>query len=447
MIAYFFPPTNESGSARPFYFAKHLSEYGWRVTVLAPDERVRPETDHSLLDELVGRCKTIRVPVAGKGASGAASRASWLSEAPKGLSPRVWRGLCRACGVVPGGKWGLPALLGGYWHYLTAGYDVIWVTGPPFRGTLDVGYHLSRLTGRPLVADLRDPWTYGVLWRPANPRAAEHERRREARLLHRAARVTFTSPLTTRVMRSRVPAELAARMLTLPNGFREDGVPVGRKERGEKCVFRYIGRLSRKVRQPDSLLTALATVCADPELRRRLELQFVGQMDGYEQRVKDLGLEDCVRCLGQVSLQQSLELMRTADVLVLLQTIQGEGDDCISGKAFEYLAAGRPVLAVVPATGGDAWLIRHTNVGQVADFEDPAGIATVLREYWERWRDGTLEAQHQPRNCEEFGRRNLTCRLAAILDDVVTGRAATPEDTAWDAAEPPPRPLRKSLCL
>ena len=47
--------------------------------------------------------------------------------------------------------------------------------------------------------------------------------------------------------------------------------------------------------------------------------------------------------------------MRGADVNVLLQTI-ASGTDVIAGKAFDYLAARRPILGVVDPNGGDAWL-------------------------------------------------------------------------------------------
>jgi hypothetical protein len=42
------------------------------------------------------------------------------------------------------------------------------------------------------------------------------------------------------------------------------------------------------------------------------------------------------------------------DVNVLLQTVTA-GTDVIAGKAFDYLASDKPLLAVVDPCGGDAW--------------------------------------------------------------------------------------------
>ena len=60
----------------------------------------------------------------------------------------------------------------------------------------------------------------------------------------------------------------------------------------------------------------------------------------------------------------------------------------LSGKVFEYIAVGRPILAVVPPDGAAAELIRETGAGVVAPPDDPAAIRAALDELHARWRDG-----------------------------------------------------------
>ena len=55
-----------------------------------------------------------------------------------------------------------------------------------------------------------------------------------------------------------------------------------------------------------------------------------------------------------------------------------EGKGVLSGKVFEYLAAGRPILAVVPPDGAAAELIRETRAGTVVAPNDVDGIRTAL---------------------------------------------------------------------
>ena len=63
-----------------------------------------------------------------------------------------------------------------------------------------IGHRLARWLRLPFIIDMRDPWTYGSLWRPKTPQIAAAERALAGRTLGAADRVIFTSPLTQRAM-------------------------------------------------------------------------------------------------------------------------------------------------------------------------------------------------------------------------------------------------------
>ena len=85
-------------------------------------------------------------------------------------------------------------------------------------------------------------------------------------------------------------------------------------------------------------------------------------------------------------------MQRASDVLLLLiPEAGGRGRGVLSGKVFEYLAAERPVLAVVPTDGAAAELVLDTGAGIVAGPDDVAGIRDALRELHARWREGRLD--------------------------------------------------------
>jgi len=52
MICEKFPPFNVSGSARPFYFAKYLRDFGYEPTVLTATLSRADERDDALLAQL-----------------------------------------------------------------------------------------------------------------------------------------------------------------------------------------------------------------------------------------------------------------------------------------------------------------------------------------------------------------------------------------------------------
>ena len=62
----------------------------------------------------------------------------------------------------------------------------------------------------------------------------------------------------------------------------------------------------------------------------------------------------------------------------------------LSGKVFEYIAARRPILAVVPPDGAAADLIRRADAGVVVAPDDVDGIRGALLELEHRFRASGL---------------------------------------------------------
>jgi glycosyltransferase involved in cell wall biosynthesis len=84
---------------------------------------------------------------------------------------------------------------------------------------------------------------------------------------------------------------------------------------------------------------------------------------------------------------------------------------------FEYLAAERPILAVVPPEGAAAALIREAGAGVVVAPDDVDGMIAALRDLHERWRAGKLDA---PPLSEEWrtrvSRRSRVEEFARVLE-------------------------------
>jgi glycosyltransferase involved in cell wall biosynthesis len=455
MISEMFPPYNVSASHRAFQFAKHLPEFGYLPSVVSLEPGPDDQVDASLLAQLDDRIRLERihhlgpkilplllalrallrpfvrllrrlrgVPVtAAESAPATPVEAPPLDEndpkypgAAASLGKRCWHTLAWAFNFHV--DLAAPMLLRAAKIHREDPVDLVWVTGPSSRSLL-VGYWASRMLRRPLFLDIRDPWTYGSLWRPFSRFTADFEKWWARRILTAASRSVFTSPLTTAAMQARYPGAPAAKMSTLTNGhIGESGVVPRRSVAGERFLMSYVGSLNPR-RRPDVLLDALQRACqAEPAAAHDLRLQFVGGMAGHEAKIEKFGVQEQVVDLGPVSHFESVAYMRGADVNVLLQTI-AVGQDVIAGKTFEYLAARRPILGVVAPDGGDAWLMREARAGAVVSFEDPAAVAAEMLRLWRLWRDGALADSVAAVDIEKYSRRHLTGELAGYFDEVL----------------------------
>jgi glycosyltransferase involved in cell wall biosynthesis len=432
MISEKFPPFNLSGSARPFYFAKYLPEFGYAPQVLASSLVARDERDESLLAELPAAVQVRRTP---RLLSPGVTRVRELLARPKPpanppgpAEPRAAGGQRTRWALDALGwlgwwshwelDWAALAVLVGLWEARRMRPALIWASGPHFRNFV-VAARLTEWLRVPLVLDLRDPWTYGSLWRPRTQSSARSERAWALRALQLATRIVFTSPLTLEAMSQRFPELPRERLVTITNGFEDTTVEPLRDVGAERCLFRYIGVLNDR-RQPDVLIRAFALAAQDAAFRATARLEFIGSAGGHESKVS-LAPGCDVRFRGHVPRADSLRIMAGSDVNLLLQTIS-EGQDVISGKAFDYLHVRKPILGVVDPSGGDAWLLRTTGAGRVAPWQDTDAIARELSAAFQRWQTNELPALHQ--DVSRYSRRGLAAQLAGLFDEILTSPAA-----------------------
>jgi glycosyltransferase involved in cell wall biosynthesis len=121
--------------------------------------------------------------------------------------------------------------------------------------------------------------------------------------------------------------------------------------------------------------------------------------------------------LGHLPHQEALAHQLAADLLLLVVG-SGPGSSAVAtGKIYEYLAAGKPILALTPASAA-ADLLEEAQVGMIAPPDDPKAIASALTRLYRDWREGRLQAAPDPSFLARYDRRNQTARLAQIFDEL-----------------------------
>jgi hypothetical protein len=119
--------------------------------------------------------------------------------------------------------------------------------------------------------------------------------------------------------------------------------------------------------------------------------------------------------------------MQSASALLFYQPA---GELGTSGKLYEYLATGRPVLAVADPDNAGYRLVQSLNAGRCADVRDPAAVTRMLHTSLTELRAGTLTVDEGvPADVRRrFSRRLLAARLADVLtaaiEECAAGRGA-----------------------
>jgi glycosyltransferase involved in cell wall biosynthesis len=384
LVTRHFPPGGGGGVQRPLKFATHLPALGIETHVLAPDvPGSLPDGDEL---ELPTQAWIHRVRYVGPRAGRPAERLL----AKQGLArvgtqaALLGRRLLVPDENVPWSTFALPIAIR---LVRREKIDVVLTTSPPPSLHL-LGAAVKRTTGAAWVADLRDPLT-------SHPHRRGYEsqlaRLKEAsvggvgRLVaSQADAIVAASEAIAEEARALEPK---GKVVTIANGCDFDDFAGLEHRTSNRLRITHTGHFHGK-RDPKPFLQALAeSGLADVVVR------FAGDFRAADREyAESLGLGERVELLGDVSRRRSLELQRDSEALLLLiPESGGRGRGVLTGKIYEYLAAERPILAVVPPDGAAARLVGDTGSGTVVPPDDVEAMREALLDLRRRWREGSLD--------------------------------------------------------
>jgi glycosyltransferase involved in cell wall biosynthesis len=430
VVSHFFPPMGGGGVQRITKFVKYLERCGWRSTVLAG----RPEDywmhDATLLADLPPSTRVVRT-VAASGL-GLLRRLRPGGVGSERRSTRLFGGLRRAAAwlLVPDSYvgWRPFALRAARAVLAEDPPDAILSTSPPETNHV-VALQLAREAGIPWLADFRDPW-FALHLHPAPTswHRARHARL-EAAVLREAGAVLATTLWLRELLRERAPTG-RERLVVVRNGFDTDDFPDATEipiDTQGPLRLVHTGMLTL-TRSAAGLLRALHLLAARrPELRDAFLVDLVGARESRNDAlVAELGLADRVRLRGYVPHADAVAAQRQADVLVLIKHEEERFRGLVPGKMYEYMGAGRPILALAPDCE-TADLVRDLGWGEVAPPDDPPAIAAALERLLQHKRAGTLAGAYPRRGREQFERRAQAETVAALLGQIAPVRRPPPE--------------------
>ncbi len=394
VITYHFPPSAASGAFRLLGFAQHLPAHGVPVAVVYPPTLPWEPSDPRLAARIP--LGTTLYPV------------EYPTQAPKALR---W--------LTPYGIW--------LWYARAAVIraverfrpDAVLTSGPPHCVHLLGRY--AQAQGVPWIADFRDPWVTACDVHPPAGLKAMYERFWEQRVFRQADALVVNAPHALSALAALCP-HVAHKMHVIANGYDPETFPDVKPARKPGDVVRILhaGELYAG-RDPRPILDAVSGIGAGTAPPFRFE--FLGRIN-YEKdadlpaEARKRGVENAILCRGQVPYGEVLREMCEADALLLMDS-PGRRIG-VPAKLYEYLGAGRPVLATGETDGDLGAVLRASGVPHaIARCDDVVGIREAVSGLVRGIDAGTLAAGPDGMR-RRYTRHALAGELAALVDRVAT---------------------------
>jgi hypothetical protein len=117
--------------------------------------------------------------------------------------------------------------------------------------------------------------------------------------------------------------------------------------------------------------------------------------------------------MGYVSHQEALIQQRKSQLLLLIEINSKNTISIIPGKLFEYMASGRPILAIGPLGSDFSEIIAETNTGVFFDYSQKDALKTSILSFYQSFLDGKLGVNAV--GLEAYSRRKLTEKLSEVI--------------------------------
>lgn len=358
IISAFFPPQNSIAALRPYSWAKYWSRAGHEVTVLTTTKKPAA-ADSPMPNE---GFRVIELPIPGMASLrrlvGSAAVADTGMQAKPAVPPRIslkqrlrariakWQkqyGFAYGCRMPdPMDLWGraaFKAVNGEQWDLVVSSAGPYSVHAPAYR--LRKNGHAKKW-----IADWRDLWTDNHTF-PGLPLLRPLERWLERRWCQAADALTTVSEPLAETLR----AKYGDKVEVIYNGFDPEDYQQLPPEPAfpDDGIFRvvYTGSIYAGKQDPTPLFRAMGNLRQAGKISpENFQVIFCGNNANVDDIARQQGVLDMVLYFGFVPRRQALHMQRDANALLFLEFYSPGLKGILTGKLFEYLYAGPPILSV-----------------------------------------------------------------------------------------------------
>jgi glycosyltransferase involved in cell wall biosynthesis len=411
IVTYYWPPGSGAGVQRWLKFAKYLPASGWEPVILTvdPDYAAYPVKDDSLQREVSGNMSVYRTRATDwfrfyKKDRTKIPSAGFAANDNRTLTGKIIR-FIRGNFFIPDPRKGWNKYALAKASELIKANDIshIITTSPPHSTQL-IGLELKkRYPHITWIADLRDPWTeiyyYDSFYH--TPLARKIDSRYEEKVLKTADRIITVGKSLKNSFSSKIPG-IENKISVITNGYDEEDFAGLADLKPDVFTISYIGTLS------DSYPVSGFIDAIDKLVKKgyRIRLRFVGSLSSGQKNLIISKTESTMtEFIPYVNHDDAIRYMMESSVLLLIIPDHRSNKSIITGKLFEYLASGRPVLCIGPEDGDAAEILASTAHGVCTGYSGIEKISHFVENYY------NISAPAGKDAPQEFSRANLTKKL------------------------------------
>lgn len=411
MICYHYPPARNGGVERSLRFSEYLPQYGWQPDIITTDLYGTSPVASYVLEPL-SLYKRLR-----KSYPATPYKPPRTQSAPANnqLNLRQW---VEDYLYLPdrAALW-LPFALP---KALARKTDIIYTTSPPESSHLS-GALLKQLKGRPWVMDLRDAWTIEPIKQALREKRwrLSFEERLERYCFHHADAIILNTPRVAEAYQQRYP-QWSDKFQVITNGYYQPGFVSQTRTFSIHDALNFdhtiklishVGSLTRNTNlanQPDTFMPLLKAIqnIDMPDHR----FVFIGNVPAqFVRAIDELNLQEKVILAGMIPHENAVQAIADSDALLFFD-LPVDGKTYVRGKAYEYIASQKPIIALA-GEGASQDLLRKVGKTLFAHPQEQNEISNSIQQYLNGNLPDTLDFDLQSINYQF-----LTERLAQLFD-------------------------------
>ena len=270
------------------------------------------------------------------------------------------------------------------------------ITWSQFHSVHLVGLELKKLKKINWVTYFSDPWSDNPFQKSFLGLEKTFNLALERKVINNSDQIIYTSEETRKLVNKKYNEKISRKSYVIPHCYDRNLYVFNQTIYDTKnsypegvFIFRYIGKFYGK-RNPNLLCKALRKIKKNnPDIFKNIVFEVYGQQNAYIKSKLFLN-KDLIKYLGPISYLSSLNVMKTADCLLVIDA-PFKNSIFFPSKLVDYMGAMKYVLGITPENGTASKIIKNMGGQSINPTEVNKIYEAILTIYYKLKSKSSLE--------------------------------------------------------